>query len=411
MKKLIAIAVVFVLAVGVAFADFSVGGQVSGGVSLLKGDSKSDTKVGTDGRMTLFRLHADGQDEDGKFGFHARFGNFWWAGTRDWGGKGDSNIAASGNVWWKPIDQFKLQIGGNGKDGFFDLQGDANWNFYKAANDSWVVDDSLNGNFGNHSFYGGIAELASLNLSIYPIDAMEINIGVPIFGGDGVNIIGGGEAKDIYAKTHAQVAYNISNIGKVAVTYVGNLNKSASFDATTLSATGDGSKLYAFFNLTAVENLDVALGLGYQLPVTDDGSGDIYRAPVALGLSANFTTGALGIKARLQGEFAEKAKVSGTDIKGNTSFIFELLPSFAINDQVSALLAAGINMTSYSDDLYPAGADSTVAWHINPYVTVKSNWWAPNFYAGVRFESAGKLPGGGDAVIKWSIPIGLVYGF
>jgi len=391
------------LAVGVAFADVTVGGQVSGGVSLLSGSSEADSTVDTQGKMTVLRLHADGQDENGKFGFHARFLASPWWGQPDWAGEGiigissgDSVMFASGNAWWKPIDQFKLQIGGNGKDGFFDLPDNARWNFYKAANDSTVVDGGLNDNFQNHSFYGGIAELASLNLSIYPIEAMEINIGIPIWGGNGRNINGGGEAKDIYAKTNAQVVYNISSIGKVAVTYVGDLNKSAS------SGTGDGSKLYGFFNLTAIENLDVAFGLGYTLPVKDDETEYYYRAPVAIGLSANFTTGALGIKARLQGEFAGTSKPKdGSETKSPIGFIFELLPSFAINDQVSALLAAGVNMTK------PDGSESVVAWHINPYITVKSNWWAPNFYAGVRFFSDGT----GDKIVNWAIPVGLVFGF
>jgi hypothetical protein len=53
------------------------------------------------------------------------------------------------------------------------------------------------------------------------------------------------------------------------------------------------------------------------------------------------------------------------------------------------------------------GSDTIVGWHIMPYVTVKANWWAPNFYAGFRFESEG----GPAKVTNWSIPVGIAFAF
>jgi hypothetical protein len=56
----------------------------------------------------------------------------------------------------------------------------------------------------------------------------------------------------------------------------------------------------------------------------------------------------------------------------------------------------------------PDSGESTVAWHIQPYVTVKANWWAPNFYAGIRFDSDGDPNGPkGNKVVNWSVPIGI----
>jgi hypothetical protein len=389
-KKLIAIAVVFVLAVGVAFSQVSVSGQVSGGINLMEGSSEADAEVGASGNMTVLRLTATGQDDDGKFGGYLRIDKGpWWAGITD------VQFAATGYAWWQPIEQFKVQFGGNGKDGFFGADGQARWQFYQVANDSTVVSEAWN---YSSSFYQGFDPLAGAVFTIKPIEAMEINIGVP-FGGTSNS--GGDTAKNMYSHTNAQLAYNIGGIGKVAVTYKGDMNNYADY------GNGNGSTLFGYFELKAIENLEIDLGVGYILPVKDETTDFTYRAPVAVGLAVKFDAGALGIKARLQGKFGEVSKpVVGDEVKGNTNFVFDLLPSFAINDKVSALLSAGINMTSYSAD----GVDNTVGWHINPYVTVKSNWWAPNLYAGVRFWSDGATQGN-DAVVNWSIPVGIVYAF
>jgi hypothetical protein len=57
----------------------------------------------------------------------------------------------------------------------------------------------------------------------------------------------------------------------------------------------------------------------------------------------------------------------------------------------------------------PEEGDATVGWHIMPFVSVKANFWAPNFYAGFRFESDGEKNAAGNTTINWSVPLGIYF--
>jgi opacity protein-like surface antigen len=391
MKKLIAIAVVFVLVAGAAFAA-DVSGTVIGTITPLKGDNAKDaagdaTPVGVGGNMSRIRIEVSGQDEDGKFGGYVRHDTNWW-------GAATPAITASGNVWWKPIDQFKLLVGGNGKDGFFGADGVTRWGFYQVAGDVGVASEGWA--FGA-SFYEGFAPLASAVLTLTPIEALEINVGIPFFGDANE---GGGKAEDVYNKIEAQVAYNIDGIGRVALSYKGDSNEGLR----------DTSKMFVYFGLSAIENLGIDIGLGFKFPGSESVGGvdSTYNAPLAVGLGVKFDAGAFGVKARLQGQFGEVTKVGSTETKGDTVINVDVLPYFAVSDNLTAFLSAGLGIKA------PDGDDAVTSWHINPYITVKSNWWAPNFYAGLRIDSDGKKGSSGDgdaSLINWSVPIGLIVSF
>jgi hypothetical protein len=401
MKKLIAIAVVFVLAVGVAFAA-DIGATVIGKIIPIQGSSEEGSDVTTGGPFRRVRLSASGQNEDGNFGGDVRFETVWDGDGGTWGG----TAKGWGWVWWKPLDILKVQFGQN-PDGHFGLDGNTRWQFYKVAGD---VDVATENWIFSEAFYGGYNG-NGLYLTLTPIEPLEINLAVP------VSANWGGKAEDVYKKTNAQVTYNIGGIGKVGVSYAGALNKLTWDDEGNLGA--DASKLWGYFGLSAIENLAIDLGVGYYLPVTEEtpaGSkiNTTCSKNVALGLGVNFETGALGIKARVQGQFGGNVKVDKDSTPLPTVVTADLLPSFAINDKISALLDTGLNMTK------PDGGDAVVGWHIMPYVTVKANFWAPNFYAGFRFESdgvkkarnaAGKLVEDptGNTIVTWSVPIGIYF--
>jgi len=221
----------------------------------------------------------------------------------------------------------------------------------------------------------------------------------------------------------------------LAVTYAGDLNNKVDIDIQKGTVGGNGSKLYAYFGLTAIENLGIDIGLGYKFPVTTDkgisisykgtdgddhdisfggGSDVTVNSPIAIGLGVNFNAGAFGIKARFQGQFGGTIKSSVElmgvsvpidDAKLDTVIDVDILPSYAINDKATIALSAGLQITK------PDGSDATVGWHIEPYVTVKSNWWAPNFYFGIRLESDGVKGADDKTVTNWSIPMGIVFAF
>jgi len=83
---------------------------------------------------------------------------------------------------------------------------------------------------------------------------------------------------------------------------------------------------------------------------------------------------------------------------------------------VSAFLSVGLKITSPGDNDYgTAGKPDTVtSWHLNPYIAIKSNWWAPNFYAGLHISSDGVKGSSGDgdaSKVNWSVPIGIAVSF
>jgi hypothetical protein len=407
MKKLIAIAVVFVLAVGVAFA-VEVGVMVIGSITPIQGTSEDGSDVTVDGSFGKIRLSASAENEDGNFGGWFRYEAFTgiYPEIQNWSGKPWEDdplnmIRAHGLVWWKPLDILKVQFGAN-PDGHWGMDGVTRWAFYQNANEV-VAKES----YSEMAFTGGFGR-TGLFLELTPIEPLAINVAIPFIADMGERAV------DVYKKLFGQVSYQIGDIGKVGVSYQGELHR---FE--TSGADPAASKLYAYFGLTAIENLGIDLGVRYYLPIKSgvayDANGDDYdigwtvtrSKPVGLGLGVNFTTGQLGIKARVRGEFAGTTVNRNNDNateKDDAVFVADLLPSFAINDKVSAYLDTGLMMTKREE------FDAKVGWHIMPYVSVKA---VGEFYAGLRFESEGKDIGNNtpDAVVQWSVPLGMIFSF
>jgi len=386
MKKLIAISVVFALVAGVAFAA-DVSGGVIGKIEPIAGDTGKDAtgkknEVHVGGSFGRVRLEAAGQDDNGAFGGWTRFDTSWGSGVNGWG-----------LVWWKPLDIFKFQIGGN-PDGHFGADGMTRWGFYQGAGDAGVTKEGWA--FGS-SFYGGFGDVGAI-LTLTPIEALEVNIGIPFIKYDSE------KAADFYKRTNAQFAYTIDGTGKLAVTYAGGLGdeikpkyKTEDDDTTPIVGYGgNGAKLYGFFGLTAIENLEIDIGLGYTLPAKMEGA--TYNAPIAAGVGAAFSADAFGVKARVQGQFAGNAKPG--NYKDPMVIDFDVLPYFNVSDALVFYFDAGTKVS------IPDEGDNVIGWHVNPYVVVQSN-----FYAGIRIESDGQKQGNDPAVVKWSVPVAMAFSF
>jgi hypothetical protein len=409
MKKLVAIAVVFALAAGGVFAaDLSA--SVFGNVDLFAGNTieKADgfAKVLGDGGMGRLRLEGSGENDDGTFGAWIRFEPNHWFGN------------PQGLAWWKPADMFKLAIGGN-PDGLYGKEGYAGWMFHQIANDSGVVVDdqawgaayAVAGENFRQAFYGGFGNNA-LFLEIKPVDMFALNIILPyLVRGDyglewsddemdfvSVNTTMGNHAADgvayVFKNMVIQADINL-DFGNIALTF--DMFQRTWQDGPDVKV---GGKVFLFFGLNAIENLDLALGVGFGLP---QDSGDTMD-PISIGLAAKYAINdAFGIKARTMASLGGKAY--GTSI-GGFGLILDVLPYYAISDSVTVSADIGINMYS------PKSGDSMLTFHFNPYVQV-GNEWGPAFFAGVKMYS-GKKGAGGDpdkSPIYFSVPIGLEVSF
>jgi hypothetical protein len=425
MKKLVAISVVFALVAGVAFAA-DVGVEVFGNIELINGSTgKTEAVYGTQQDVDFgladpvtwqkytdpfsknlvwdtkrpgtgfgngrTRISASAQNDDGTFGGWARFQASSYGGT----------VSAWGNVWWKPIEQVKFQIGSNGGDGEFGLDGVARWGFYQMAGEVIVKPDNawgaaswawtgLDGNFGD-AFYGGWNAPGAL-LTITPMDPLAINLAIPF---------DGGPAEDVYKKATLQVTYAIDNIGKFGITFEG--------DTMNGDKLNDMPKTTAYFGLTAIENLGLDIGIGYKFP--DSANGVTVSNPLAVGVGVSFNADAFGIKARLLGEFLGSRGGSDATLSSGFLVLFDVLPSYAVSDTMTIYFSAGLGYNGGVQLSTDKTADAALAWHVEPYICITPSYWSNSFFAGIRIESSANKDMSDSTSINWSVPIGITVSF
>jgi hypothetical protein len=149
---------------------------------------------------------------------------------------------------------------------------------------------------------------------------------------------GGVEAKDVYKKVQAGLAYDISGIGLARVQWVGNSMKiTETTEDDFYPYTATPARIEAAFNLTAVEGLKLDVGLKFPIPVKEEfGPVDVtYQDNIKIGAAGKFTAGDFGVALGLYGDFAGKIKSDNGD-----SVELKLAPAFDIIATPSFYLAA-----------------------------------------------------------------------
>ena len=347
MKKLIAIAVVFALVAGAAFAETSVSGSISVRARLLQ-DTISDAKdtANSNGEVETAYIQLQGQNDEGTFGALARLrGN-------DGAGKFHRAFA-----WWKPIPQLNIFFGQDpdGKFGPYNA-----WSFYQGQEShshdhdwgAWRA--AFPGNWDSFGFA----------ISIYPVQGLEFNIVAPIGGvGRGPALAsweaayGNKNTEDLFlGSLQLAAVYAIPDIGKVFLNILGpgeNIfddDKNAHYGQFGLS-----------FLLTAVEGFDAHLGFSTYLP------GEVDDHPLYLSLIANFNSGDFGLRFRSRfainakwgDEYAGYANVYGEDAMEIGA---DIQPYYNLG-VVKAFLNIGFISDKVSKD-----ADPVNQFILNPYI-------------------------------------------
>jgi hypothetical protein len=402
MKKLIAIAVVLALVAGAAFA-VDIGGTVIGVVDVLKGsDPAAKNADGDDmieGGAYFKRIRLEGSgDSEGKFGAWFRFDPTDWDAVYSIDrGDHDTTRLVAGLAWWKPIDQLKITIGNN-PDGVWGKEGVTGWMFGQTAYDSGVTLSENNiwaggGLYGNGlttrtAFFRGFGA-AGLLLEIKPLDMIGINIGLPFFAG--------GELKDIFGNLSAQVEVNL-DFGNIAISYEGETSYIQ--NGNTGWKEPNGGTIFGYFGLAAIDNLGVDIGLGFELPNTDDK--EDLKNPFAVGLGLKYTAGAFGVKLRTVMSFPTTDKDDNEDQPFKV--LADLLPYYAINDTTRVFLGFGLGIKAPKDD------DAVTGFYINPWLEVGEEWGA-KFVIGLKIWSDGVKGADDKTTTNWALPMGIIVSF
>ena len=392
MKKLIAIAVVFALVAGAAFADTSISGNVTARGKLISDtlDDNDDTKAQTSGQIETAYIQLSGQNDEGTFGALARL--------RGNDGTGKFHRAF---VWWQPIPQLRIFYGQDldGKFGpynvwsFFQGQEGYAHNFQSSGFESWG--DWRAAFPGNWDKFG-------LSFSVYPVQGVELNLVVPASGGIGsagaVGIqswegtYGDKALEDVWlGSLELATSFSIPDIGKAGFTVIGP--GSNIFDE---NYKGDGKKaadLGLWFLLTAVESLDVQLGGAFEIPGKDDEK----DYPLKLALIANYNAGDLGLNFRTRFVLG-----SGDDKSFQTEI--NVQPSYKLAF-MKIFLAIGFAVKDgdTSDDV-----DAVASVFVNPYVRVPLG--PGEIRIGLHIEDP-NLDGDVDKDAKVQVPVMFTYSF
>jgi len=385
MKKLIAIAVVFALAVGTAFAvDLSA--EVDAFAKLFAYEG-SGSGVTNSGDFDAIRLQGAGEAGEGKFGAKVRV-DF----TRDSHVlTGTKQVEGQGYAWWKPIDQFKLIIGqSNASDGFWGKEGVTGWGFNQTAYSAHTAMGEGNiwgggylgiyvpgttpgsyvmvpgtGMIYRDAFSAAVDERAlGLYMEIKPFDMLGINIGFS-------NLNATWDKTFFTGKFVFQVDLNLA-FGNIALTYK-----------------GDNVYMYFNGNFGAI-GLDVGLSMHGLTAASDLDS-------IYFGAGLKYSGGAFNVKFRT---------AAGIPVKSWATFraLVDVLPYFAINDNISVFVNVGMGMNIKS-------GLQQLGWHFNPYIRIGAEW-GPSFYAGIQVsQKNAKATWSPDKDITFALPIGITVGF
>ena len=417
MKKLIAISVMCALAVGVAFADTSVGGAIFVGGKFVQGTNVEDSHpqtgtLGTDGYNTVLKVNFGDSAAGGKFSLHNIV-------------EGGGNKLYDYVGWWQPIPQLRLQIGAD-TDGNFGTAQINGWGFtgeQKNAGGFGALGEYGSGTISNQGrdvsrtagWYDGTGATSNFQARIYPIEGLSINLWIPFDNTENVAFT--------FARFELNVQYRIADVGNVNVSFqcrTGYLEA----DEDTWHPDGqlnpsNSPKLFASFFLTAIENMAVDLGLAYRLPFTNEATDTTTFHPFEIGLGFRMNFGDFQFKLRSGISFAGSTEVTGADpVKDPFEVSVNINPNYKIGN-VTIFFYAGLGIQAVDDwetqsggIFANSGSNAVVAWFVNPYIMISAG--SLRFLTGFQIGSDGvKFPyyengtlNYDNAKITWAIPFG-----
>ena len=376
MKKLIAIAVVFALVAGAAFAEAVIGGSVGFGARLIESDSQTMKDAG-DKDPKLFT----------SLGAHWIGVNFKWTSDEIPAGakikiNGDMNKSdpagatpkLGGDIWWQPIPQIKIHFTNVEDEGYLGGQGNAaDWGYQSnsAANNVtafWGNTGGWNSYSGSAlktgtGFFGGIGGGGQnvLLLTVTPVSFISV--------GFGWDLTGTNSTKDKLIGTVIRAEVKLPNgIGTVGIGFRAKDDYGGK-DAWTQGLTAH--TLGIDFGLGALQNLGMDIGVGAKIPLGGrdnwggwDKDADKIKIPMEIGawFALNQWAGdPLKLFARLgvylpsnEDRFGARKDITAIGLDVNPSYDIGL---FRVHFDVGAAMVLQKN-----------NATKDFFWHFDPYI-------------------------------------------
>ena len=309
-KTLIAVAAAAALTATSAFAEITFGMWTKAVLVPVANDGE-DYKAGLtqawSGPARTAGLGVNGVNEEGTAGYTFEI--------RDQAGEDKINHGDRSVLWVKPIDMVKLSVGyfDDGDNGFRQGSGFGAWDWLRPSRTTDLFFNGDNAIMDEKSGNGFMAEVT-------PIEGLKVMANIP-FLKTGTYIQ---DAYDIYKKTQIGAAYTIDGTGTLKVLWTG-VSEESKIAGKKSDYTG---KIGVAFNLTAVENLNLAIGAKFDIVDEDYKVGE------------------------LESDAAKKKFIKeGFDAWGGSKnkAYFALNASYQVSDAMKVSLAGGVKLFKNSD--------------------------------------------------------------
>ncbi|MCL2722611.1 MAG: hypothetical protein FWD47_14875 [Treponema sp.] len=378
MKKLLAIAVIFALVAGAAFAETAISGAVETrwGVAANSGQSGADTM--TQGGVAEAYIQLSGENDEGTFGGLLRIlsipqneryelttplpveGESWEPSDTSYIVSGFDHHRAF--VWWRPIEQVRIWLGQD-PDGMFNTADLSRWGHHRGTRgvsvENWDAGQYL---LGNWDVFGVV-------LSVFPVEGFEFHLAhnIPV---DNTRTGNGAEISKAWEMIQIQASY-AADFGKIYFTYKGAMEWWIG-EKGVIGAT--------FFSNSLVDGLAFEAGFTYLLDETAN------KSNLRIGLGAHYSLDDFGVRARIF-------------MNPRENFFFlkaDIMPFYSLD---FGTIFCNFRLVTVSQ-----GGDTKIGWHVNPYFVVNGN--PGQFRAGLLLadETASEN-------VSWAFNIGLLFAF
>jgi hypothetical protein len=420
MKKFFIAFLILAVTAGNVFAEITFDGSVFGQWDVIAGKSGKErngndvysgwltNRLGLSTDLVRSRFHITAVNEDKTWGAWIRI-------------QESDPTKTQARVWWQPITQVKAVLGQYGFRPFGTFGGLGVRDYLNAGA---VAGDVLpEYDTGDQGFALELAPIANLKIGLITPIYPETDTSDPK--------VPKQPAEYSYRRIGGWVGYTLEGIGTIGAGYKGSAAKYDNAQNYKDYELADAkSQINVGFDLTAIENLKLQIGVSYFLPQkiatpTKIGSYEIppgtvkvklWQEPISINLAADYTVaGTFGVRALVDVDVAGKVEFEGNVDPYEPGLLFKLaLDPWANVGVGTAGLALDLTVTGPGKLAGQDDHGDKLDLVITPYF--QKAYGGGTFAVGFRLGFSNYFddqPGSDDesGTVSWAIPVGLSYSF